>query len=405
MKFHLFHLMPWPDLPDTFTEDYRSVWIDAPARTLFDPARGHQLYNDYLDTLEAGEELGFDSIGVNEHHSNAYGMMPSPNLMAAAIARRTSRAKILVLGDSVALYNPPIRVAEELAMLDVISGGRIVAGFPTGTPMDTVFAYGQNPATIRDRYREAVSLILKAWTAEETFTWNGRFTKLRYVNVWPRPLQTPHPPVWVPGSGSVETWDYCLDNDFLYAYLSFWGYQRSRGIMEGFWEAAARHGAEPNPYRTAFVQFVGVAENDAEAERLYAAHAEYFYNRCLHVYPGYLDPPGYTTAATMRRGVQRSLSGERREPQEHTWKQIVDQGMVVAGSPATVAERLEEVVKGLRFGHLIVQCHMGSMPKETALYNLTRFAQEVMPRLRGQFGEWEDRWWPRQEAGLVADEQ
>ena len=105
----------------------------------------------------------------------------------------------------------------------------------------------------------------------------------------------------------------------------------------------------------------------------------------------------------MRRGVERSLSTERRQ-QQHTWKQIVDAGMVVAGSPDTVAQQLEEVVDQLRFGHLIVQCHMGSMPRETAMYNLTRFAREVMPRLRGRFGEWEDRWWPREQAGLAVGE-
>src|SRR5207248_5624638 len=119
----------------------------------------------------------------------------SPTLMAAALARRTSRAKLVVLGNSVALYDPPTRVAEEMAMLDVISGGRLIAGFPVGTPMDTVYCYGENPATLREKYREGVELILRAWTADEIFSFNGKYTKLRYVNPWPRPLQQPHPPV------------------------------------------------------------------------------------------------------------------------------------------------------------------------------------------------------------------
>src|SRR5580658_4516667 len=131
MKFTWFHLMPYRFLPEDFKEKYRSVWVDIP-RNLYDPKVGHRLYNDYLDQLEYADAMGFDGIGVNEHHQNAYGLMPSPNIMAAALARRTSRANLVVLGNSIALYNPPIRVAEEFAMLDVLSGGRLVAGFPAG---------------------------------------------------------------------------------------------------------------------------------------------------------------------------------------------------------------------------------------------------------------------------------
>src|SRR5438067_798887 len=127
--------------------------------------------------------------------------VPSPNLMAAALARRSTEAMLLVLGNSIALYNPPVRVAEEFAMLDVMSGGRLIAGFPVGTSMDTNYCYGVNPATLRERYREAHDLIIKAWATREPFPWNGKYTKLRYVNLWPRPIQQPHPPIWIPGLG------------------------------------------------------------------------------------------------------------------------------------------------------------------------------------------------------------
>src|SRR4029079_12399477 len=169
MKFHFFHLMPYPELPDDFRETNRSVWVDVPSR-LFDPKVGHRAYNDYLDELEYAASVGFDGICVNEHHQNGYGLMPSPNLMAAALTRRTTRAKLVVLGNSVALYNPPIRVAEEMAMLDVMSGGRLVSGFPVGTGMDTAFCYGANPATLRDKYREGVELVVKAWKTRAPFT-------------------------------------------------------------------------------------------------------------------------------------------------------------------------------------------------------------------------------------------
>jgi alkanesulfonate monooxygenase SsuD/methylene tetrahydromethanopterin reductase-like flavin-dependent oxidoreductase (luciferase family) len=396
VKFHCFNLMPWPYLPDDFREKYSSVWIDASAAALYDGRRGHQVYNDYIDLLKAADEAGFDSVGVNEHHYNAYGLMPSPNLMAAILARETSRAKILVLGNSAALYGPPVRVAEEMAIVDVLSNGRLIAGFPLGTAMDAVFSYSQNPAILRDKYHEAIDLILKAWSAEEPFAWNGRHHKLRYVSIWPRPIQTP-PPIWIPGAGSVEVWEWCIERSYLYAYLSFFGLEHSRSTLEGYWEAVERLGAEPNPYRTAIVQFIAIADSDAEAERLYKPHAEYFYNRCLYVDPTYGQPPGYVTQRTLRRNLERTGSGPRptiASSSQVTWKDIVDRGWVVSGRPDTVRERLLETIKKANVAHIIVQPHFGSLPKELALNNLRRFAAEVMPTLRPVYGEWEDRWWP-----------
>ena len=145
MKLMWFHLMPYTELPEDFREKHPSVWVDIHS-SLFDPKRAHQMYNDFMDELEYAADCGFDAICVNEHHSNGYGLMPSPNLIASSLARRTTDTAICVMGNSLALYNPPTRVAEEFAMIDCISGGRLIAGFPVGTPMDTCYAYGQNPS-------------------------------------------------------------------------------------------------------------------------------------------------------------------------------------------------------------------------------------------------------------------
>ena len=305
MKLLWFHLMPYTDLPDDFRKMHPSVWVDIDSR-LFDPRRAHSMYNDFMDELEYAAEVGLDGICVNEHHSNGYGMMPSPNLIASTLARRTSDAAICVMGNSLALYNPPTRVAEEFAMLDCISGGRLIAGFPVGTPMDTCFAYGTNPSTLRARYFEAHDLVMKAWSTPEPFAFNGRFTQLRYVNVWPRPVQQPHPPVWIPGGGSLETWHWCAEMNYVYAYLSYYGYKAGAETMRGFWEEIKTLGKEPNPYRAGFLQFIGVAETREEAYKLYKEPAEYFYDRCLHVDPRFAIPPGYTTEATAREVAKAS---------------------------------------------------------------------------------------------------
>src|SRR5918911_800184 len=236
------------------------------------------MYNDFMDELEFAADCGYDAICVNEHHSNGYGLMPSPNLIASALARRTNQVPICVMGNSLALYNPPTRVAEEFAMLDVISGGRLIAGFPVGPPMDATFAF------------------------------NGRYNQQRYVNIWPRPVQQPHPPIWIPGGGSVETWQWCAQMDYVYCYLSYYGYKAGKTIMDGFWAEMDRLGKDRNPYRAGFLQFIGVAETREQAMELYKEPAEYFYGRCLHVDGRWATPPGYMTEATQRAGLQSQVA-------------------------------------------------------------------------------------------------
>jgi alkanesulfonate monooxygenase SsuD/methylene tetrahydromethanopterin reductase-like flavin-dependent oxidoreductase (luciferase family) len=295
----------------------------------------------------------------------------------------------------VALYNPPIRVAEEFAMLDVLSGGRFVAGFPVGTPMDSCFVYGEPPATLREKYREGVDLIMKAWAAREPFTFNGKYTQLRYVNTWPRPIQQPHPPVWIPGGGSVETWEWCVRNGFNYSYLSYFGFNSGKDVMSGYWDTVEKLGAEPNPYSAGFLQFVGVADTDEEAERLYAPHGHYFYNRCLHLGTRFTNPPGYASMETVRRRIQSQIAAAGALSPDLSWKDIVDRGYVIAGSPQTVVDRLEEVVDTLRCGHLMLLCHFGDMPQETVRYNSERFIRDVAPKLRDKFSDWDDKWSPQ----------
>ena len=395
MKFSWFHLMPYRYLPADFRERYHGVWVDVPNH-LYDPERGHGLYNEYLDMLEYADQMGFDAVGVNEHHQNAYGMMPSPNLMAAALARRTTNAMLLVLGNSIVLYNPPTRVAEEMAMLDVISGGRLIAGFPVGTSMDINYCYGQNPATVRDKYREGHDLIIKAWAAREAFAFNGKYTKLRYVNLWPQPIQKPHPPIWVPGLGSIETWDFCLDHGYNYSYLSFSGYKRAKKMMEGYWEHCAQRGQESNPYSAAFFQQVCISDTDAACEREWWPHVDYFFNKCIHLYPGMAEAPGYRSEASLRAGVVAQVGNTSGNMgQNKTWKELVEQRYIVAGSPATVRQQLEELAKSLRVGHLLLGLHIGSAPSDLTNRSTYLAATQVLPALRPIWSDWEDRWWPQ----------
>jgi alkanesulfonate monooxygenase SsuD/methylene tetrahydromethanopterin reductase-like flavin-dependent oxidoreductase (luciferase family) len=388
--------MPYPDLPEDFNTAHRSVWVDVDAK-LVDSAVVAQCYTDYINQLVYADECGFDGICVNEHHGNAYGLMPSPNLMASVLASRTSEAAIVVLGNSVALYNPPIRVAEEMSMIDLMSNGRLVAGLPCGTSMDTAYAYSENPATLRAKYHEGIELVTKAWTTDEVFAFNGRFTQLRNVNLLPKPIQKPHPPVWIPGGGSVETWDYCVEHDYVYAALSYYGHLMARETVQGYWDRVEALGKDKNPYRLAFMQFVGVAETDEEAFELYREPAEYFFNRSLHVYPGYTDPPGYVTEASMRARYQsqvRAVVRAKQAKHDITWEEMVEKGYVIIGSPDTVREKLEAIAIEMHCGQLLTMMHFGNMSDELCRMNIRLFGEKVVPGLRPLFSEYENHWWP-----------
>jgi alkanesulfonate monooxygenase SsuD/methylene tetrahydromethanopterin reductase-like flavin-dependent oxidoreductase (luciferase family) len=222
------------------------------------------------------------------------------------------------------------------------------------------------------------------------------------VNVWPRPLQRPHPPIWIPGGGSIETWRWCAERDYVYSYLSYFGHKAGLATMRGFWAEMDRLGKDRNPYRAGFLQFVGVAESRAEALSLYREAGEYFYNRCIHVDPRFTSPPGYSSEASIRARVHsqvaqaaaRSASGQA--PLASDFASIVERGYVIVGSPDEVAEQLRRVATELNVGHLMLLLHFGNMGRELTLHNSELFAKRVMPQLADLFDDrFEDHWWPR----------
>jgi alkanesulfonate monooxygenase SsuD/methylene tetrahydromethanopterin reductase-like flavin-dependent oxidoreductase (luciferase family) len=185
MKLYNFDLLAYPDIPT------HAPGTPIPS-TFFDPAIGARNYREHLDEMAYCEELDFEGVIFNEHHYSAYGTMPSPNLIAAALSQRTQRLKIGILGNILPLRQHPVRVAEEYAMLDCMTNGRLIAGFVRGVPTEYLW-YNVNPAESRGRFGEAFDVFMTAWT-QPVWSYHGQFFQFDGCAIWPRPVQQPHPP-------------------------------------------------------------------------------------------------------------------------------------------------------------------------------------------------------------------
>jgi alkanesulfonate monooxygenase SsuD/methylene tetrahydromethanopterin reductase-like flavin-dependent oxidoreductase (luciferase family) len=368
MKFYYFHLMPY-----RMEHDEPSSWVTL-SNTHYDPEVGRVLYNQYLDQFERAEQLGWDGLCVNEHHQNCYGTMPSPNIMAAMLARRTSRAKIAILGNGLPLRENPLRIAEEIAMLDVVSGGRIISGFVRGIGPE-YFSTAFNPTHSRDRFLEAAELIVRAWTEPGPFPFDGRFYRFPYVNPWPRPLQKPHPPIWCPSQGSTETVDWAAKRRYPYLMV-FTPLKRIAQIYGEYREACERHGYKASRYQLTVNLPIVVAENDAKARRIAEQNALWVYHVGLRIPLPFWQPPGYLTEGSF----QRMMQNRPKLPTELTFDDLLESGYIICGSPATVRDRLRVFSDELQAG--IVCSGLAAPTHEATLDMMEMFAREVMPHFR-----------------------
>jgi alkanesulfonate monooxygenase SsuD/methylene tetrahydromethanopterin reductase-like flavin-dependent oxidoreductase (luciferase family) len=378
MKFYFFHLMPYGDVDVAELERHDTAWLTLP-NSLYDPAKGMKAYDRYIGELQLADELGFDGICVNEHHQTAYGIMPAPNLIAAALARTTKRAKICVLGRALPLVSNPVAIAEEFAMLDNLCNGRLITGFVRGIGTE-YFAAASNPSLSHARYYEAHDLILRAWTETGPFRYAGRHYEFDYVNCWPRPVQKPHPPVWIPSQGSVETVDWCAHPDRKYTYLqTFSPIASAKKGFDRYREIAAKHGYEAKPEQLGWALPMYVAETDAQARKEVKVHVENFFNKFLHYPLEARLPPGYTSVAGTKALIEQKF---KLRQSFQTLEALIDLGMILVGSPKTVRETIMARQKELGFGHLISMLQIATQPAEETDKSLRLFATEVMPHLK-----------------------
>ena len=375
MKIFHFHLMPYAHIDLQAIRDAQTAWVTL-SNKHYDPVKGADLYNESLDQMEFADELGFDGLVVNEHHQTAYGLMPIPGVMAGALARRIKNGKLAILGRALPLLNNPLTVAEEFAMLDVITRGKVIAGFVRGIGAE-YHSFGVSPAESLGRFQEAHDLIVRAWTEPGPFEWDGKYYKFKYVNPWPRPYQTPHPPIFIPSSGSLDTIRWVAQKRYTYCQTlaPFEGVVKTFDL---FREEALKAGYESSPDQLAWSNAIFIRETDAIARRDIRPHLEAYINEFLTRDPAMMTPPGYSSVASIKR--VRALRGYRNVRQ--TMEEVLDKGIVIVGGPDTVREKLAQAQDRGKFNISLTKTQFGTMPHQLVRENQIAIAEEVLPNFR-----------------------
>jgi alkanesulfonate monooxygenase SsuD/methylene tetrahydromethanopterin reductase-like flavin-dependent oxidoreductase (luciferase family) len=377
VKLYNFDLLAYPHVPK-----------DAPRTPVpsnfFDPIKGAANYAEHLDEMTYCEELGLDGVVFNEHHYSSYGTMPSPNLIAAALSQRTKRIKIGVLGNILPLRDHPVRVAEEYAMIDCLSNGRLIAGFVRGIPAEYVW-YGVNPEESRGRFQEAYDLIMTAWT-NSVWSFEGEFYKLKDCAIWPRPVQQPHPPIWI-AARSAESIEWCVKRHLPCAQV----YQTTGQIEDTFnyyRTKAKEDGWEAQPDDFILCRHIYIDDSNKKAQEIAEPAMRYFfsvYNR------GFNDAINQTAAdqqkllakLTSERSFNYFREGNRSRIDFSTlgWDDLVKSGYMIAGDPDSVARQIQDQMKQIGADHFMGMFHIGNLAHEKVISSLNLFKKEIMPRL------------------------
>ena len=262
MKLYYFTEMPHHEYPDEEGDKYPSLRLVFP-NTYFDREKARDNYRNYFEQYEYADEVGWDGLMLNEHHSTPSCVDVSVNMSAGILARNTKRAKILLLGNILPIQENPIHIAEQIAMADLISGGRILSGFVRGIGVESWWS-NMNPVHNRERFEECHDLIIKCWTTPGPFRWEGKHYHFRHVNPWVLPLQKPHPPIWVPGTASPETARWAGQKG--YTYVPFLvPLAVAKELFDYYREGAREAGYEPGPENFGFMICAVCADSTEKA--------------------------------------------------------------------------------------------------------------------------------------------
>ena len=376
MKLYFFSEMPHHEFPDEEAEKYPSMRLDFP-NTFFNREKAARNYHNYYDEYVLADEVGFDGVMINEHHSTPSCSDVSINMSAAILARTTKRAKILLMGNILPIQENPIMAAEQIAMADLISGGRIVSGFVRGIGVESWWA-NINPVHNRERFEEAHDLIIKCWTTPGPFRWEGKHYHFRHVNPWCLPLQRPHPPIWVPGTSSPETALWAGRHG--YTYVPFLvPLNIARELFDYYRQGAAEAGREVTPDNLGFMICAVAADTDAKAKEA-GRHFQWRMGPTLRAPVEYFAPPGMRS----RAGQALALRARGTSLSNMSYDELIANNLIVAGTPEYLTERFAYVHRELGLGHLMLQGHESRMDHPTTMRSIELIGTKVIPALAEQ---------------------
>lgn len=349
----------------------------------FKPEVAVRTYREHLDAWVELERMGFDGVAFNEHHVTPYGLMNSPNLLAASIAQRTSKLKLLMYGNLLPIHNP-LRLAEEIAMLDCLSNGRIICGVARGAPREYK-VYNVPLDESRARFDECYEIMRRAW-AEESFSYEGKFHQYSNVALWPRPVQQPMP-VWVPVSRSKDSIEWAAANNIPITPGATGSDNTREDTIKYYAQCLAKHGHKITPGHLNIQIDAYIADTREKAIAEYGPHVAYFHNVLfnfdhvrMNTVGGYFQKDSTSHLRPELRGAAHDDSIRVRDL---TVDDIVKRAEAAAwGPPDYVANAIIEQAEKAGAETILVSMNRGAMPQDMFLNQIHRFGKEVLPRLQ-----------------------
>ena len=330
-----------------------------------------EYFHRMLDFLTLAEELGFDSIWVNEHHFHPYGgMIPSPPLLLAALAQRTSRAR---LGTSVVLLplHNPLHMAEELAMVDLLSRGRLEVGFGRGFVAHDYEVHRIPVEEGQDRLLESVDILVKAWS-RAPFSHRGSYYQFDDVEVWPRPQQEPHPPLWMAATANPSSFETIGQRGYNLLTVGYVKPMEDLAHLIDIYRAARAAAGYPADGKVGTHYQVVVDEDRDRALAVALKGVRDYVTQNREAQSLARNTPLLAHTAELSKDGGAHLDIE----------ELIHQGRVLAGTPDDVVASLERIRDAIGTTSIDCTFTFGGISYDIAERSMRLFAGEVIPRLR-----------------------
>jgi natural product biosynthesis luciferase-like monooxygenase protein len=313
-----------------------------------------------VDQFVSAEALGYDSVWVNEHHFHSYGgLLPSLPTVLGALSQRTTRVR---LGTSVVVLplHHPLDVAEHMAMVDLLSNGRLDLGIGRGFVEHDYQVFGVDYSDAQERLKESIDIVRRAW-AGETFSFKGKYWNVDNVEVWPRPEQQPHPPIWLAVASNPGSMEYAAAEGFSVVTTGHSRPPERSAPLAQHYRDAWQNAGHTSPASLAVHYHCVIAEDRAEAHRL-AEDGLHVHNRLNHE----------------TRSLSKAEPGP--EPQHPSVTQLVEDARILCGTPDDVVATLQRISEATGATEIHCLFQFGSITFDQAQRSLELFASEVMPK-------------------------